>query len=426
MNKRGNNSQTPSTSDDLSCTAENCVSSNNDYYDYINCNLCSQKFHRDCIQMDKKFFDSLKSKKYSGVFWYCQECTVKIPPPNDSNDITKLLSEIKSDLKLELCREIRKEMENLSQSFENRLNHLNSERGNSQYNSNITKNNLNSETNNKEDREKFKQTTAHTILIKPKDTEENFTKDSWNKVVQKNIEPKLKNIPVSKALRSKDGKGILFFPTKDLRDKAATNLGDIYKIESQDRNLKTLYPKLKINGIRKEDFQKLDKKSLREAIISKNPGVKQAVMADENFCYAIIKVDPDIKKVLFSQGNKVYIGMSSCRVTNRYHIVQCYKCQEFHHKKGSPNCTLKDSEKVVCLYCSSDHLSKTCPNKRKTELLKCNNCFLSKDANIRSNCIGHTTITSTCPILQNALKSTVNRTLGETYHPAIPKNCIST
>ena len=87
------------------------------------------------------------------------------------------------------------------------------------------------------------------------------------------------------------------------------------------------------------------------------------VKDDENF-YAVVKVDESVHQVIKAQGSKVYIGLSSCKVSQRYHLLQCYSCQEFGHKVGSEKCSLKNEEKVVCLYCAKNHSSKSCPHKK--------------------------------------------------------------
>ena len=147
---------------------------------------------------------------------------------------------------------------------------------------------------------------------------------------------------------------------------------------------------------------------------------------DNKYSFAIIKVDPEIKQAIENMGNKIYIGMSCCKITERYHLTQCYKCQRFGHKKESNRCPLYNTEKKVCLYCSADHASKECPVKTAKAEFKCNNCFLSDDFTVKSRCLGHTTTSNECPILQKVLRSTMDRTLGCSYRSGISKNCITT
>lgn len=127
-----------------------------------------------------------------------------------------------------------------------------------------------------------------------------------------------------------------------------------------------------------------------------------------------------------SQGRKIYMGLSSCRVSDRYHLVQCYCCQEFGHKIGSDKCRFKGSGEAICLYCAGSHSSKSCPNKKKKETFNCHNCATSKNNNTKNNSHGHTTTSFDCPIFQQALKATMNRTMGTEYRTNISKNEICT
>ena len=260
--------------------------------------------------------------------------------------------------------------------------------------------------------------TKHTILIKSDDEKKKpFSDESWSKVVKDSIEPKLKNVPVSKTIRTKDGFGVLFFPNIKQRDLAASNLKDTCKLEPQNRDVKSILPKLKINGIPADNFLKIEKQTIKQAILDKNPTIKDLVenhdktlevlffKEEQNtkYCFAVIKVDIEVKNAIFSQGKKIFIGLSSCWITERHHILQCYKCQQFGHKKGAVECKLNNVNINVCLYCSNNHSSKSCPVKGKTELYKCINCEASTDASIKSSCVGHTTTFINYPSFQQAL-----------------------
>ena len=138
-------------------------------------------------------------------------------------------------------------------------------------------------------------------------------------------------------------------------------------------------------------------------------------------------MDIEVKDAIAKKGNKLFIGMSACRITDRYHLIQCYQCQEFGHRRGSEKCDLNNSGKEICLYCTNNHKSKECPIKKNgSAAMKCNNCFKSKDNRINKNCDGHATNSFVCPILQLALKNTMNKTIGDTYRNDVPKNSIIT
>ena len=422
-------------SENITCSIKNC--SNSTSTQILCCPSCSSKAHKECLGMDKKFFDTLKSNKHSWINWQCKNCTLKLTSPKQPADIQQLIHEIRTELKAELCKEIKKEMSELNDLI---LKSLSPTKLTEQISSNETGTFSQVRAN---DSANEKPNTTHKILLEPKDkeNESNFSEEKWNEIVKQTIAPKLKNIPVSKALRSKAGKGVLLFPTAESRDIALSSLKDDCTLEAEDEEIKKLYPKVKISWIPKTYFEKLDKESLKDSILEKNPTIKNLVNEekkaleivfinderDNNFSHAVVKVDPAIKKAINLLGDKIYIGLSACRVNVRYHLLQCYKCQQFGHKKGSDKCILVNTNKEVCLYCSLNHASKNCPIK-STDISKwkCNNCCNSKDPLLRSNCVGHTTTSRNCPVLQQALKNTMNRTLGTTYRSDVPKNWIST
>ena len=101
---------------------------------------------------------------------------------------------------------------------------------------------------------------------------------------------------------------------------------------------------------------------------------------DEKPIYAIVKVSPDIKNVV-SKNTRLFINMSSHRVTDCYHILQCYRSQSFGHKSSS--CPLANTGDSICLYCAGKHISKTCNLKTMPDEHKCSNCLMNTSLDIR-------------------------------------------
>ena len=109
-------------------------------------------------------------------------------------------------------------------------------------------------------------------------------------------------------------------------------------------------------------------------------------------------------------------------MTNQFHLLQCYSCQEFGHKRGSEKCSAKAGQEL-CLYCAENHMSRNCPSKKDTKKHKCANCL--KANNIANEEAIHPSNSVECPILQSALKSLVNRTMGCNMQDNISKNEIT-
>ena len=149
---------------------------------------------------------------------------------------------------------------------------------------------------------------------------------------------------MEKTVLTNSGIGYMVFPDKNTRDMAVENLKNDCTVTAQDKNTKTLYPKIKISGIPKNLYNKDNTDELRNELMLKNKFLKELTDKDKvfhilflmdnkdsNFSSAVVKVDPTIKEVILNHGSRLFLGLSTCRVTERYHIVQCYTCQQFGH-----------------------------------------------------------------------------------------------
>ena len=65
--------------------------------------------------------------------------------------------------------------------------------------------------------------------------------------------------------------------------------------------------------------------------------------------YAIVKVTIDVRNLILTTG-KMFIKMSSHRVSDHFHVEQCYKCQGYGHRSASKLCPLYNSNESICLY----------------------------------------------------------------------------
>ena len=123
--------------------------------------------------------------------------------------------------------------------------------------------------------------------------------------------------------------------------------------------------------------------------------------------YAIVKISPDIKNVV-SKNTRLYINMSSHRVTDYYHVLQCYTCESFGHKTSS--CPLANTGDSICLYCAGKHTFKTCNLKTMSDEHKCSNCLKNTSLDIRKQAKSHTLSSPQCPLLIREQKKIMLKT----------------
>ena len=110
----------------------------------------------------------------------------------------------------------------------------------------------------------------------------------------------------------------------------------------------------------------------------------------ENTVHQIVaRVSEDIRHVIKTAGDKIFVGLSSLRVFDRFYVKSCAQCHRYGHYHADCDST------PCCGYCGSEnHLSKDCPiHQAKEETkYKCVNC---KDAG--KPCDGHSSHWHKCP-----------------------------
>ena len=258
----------------------------------------------------------------------------------------------------------------------------------------------------------------HVILLECKDTDaQAYNTGSWSEIVKKKVAPTLKSVPVQKSVLSKDGKGCLFFPNQKAQQDAKIALESDFNVSTATKSKKSLFPKLKIFNIDNDIYT--EKQELRQAILDKNSEINALVQKQGKFDIllfdkikhtAIIKVCPEIRKIMVKE-NRIYVDMTSLRVRDHFLPMQCYACQSYGHKQGSPECKHNGSDINVCLYCAGNHPSKTCEAKQNPELYKCNNCLTSSNPEHRSNAC-HISTSLCCPYTIRETNSLIRRTAG--------------
>ena len=219
-------------------------------------------------------------------------------------------------------------------------------------------------------------------------------------------------IPVTSTAVKDNGDTYVNFPCLDSRDKAAPMIKSNVTNVKEVVTLKSKLPTIAISGI----TEKLSKIDLTKCICSQNKEISTCVKnggsldvifikepTDKFTTYlAVARVSSDIREVIKSRGNKIFIGLVACPVKDRFYVKRCNNCQCYGHYKG-------DCDKpVMCGYCGEQHRSSGCEKKSKGNehtSHTCNNCkIIGKDA------AGHSTFYHRCPaylVQQNKLKNSI-------------------
>lgn len=254
------------------------------------------------------------------------------------------------------------------------------------------------------------QNLRSSLLIKPVSTENGakntpVSLESIRKIVVEN------NIPVSKVGVSANGETFVHCPSTAARDKLQPLLET--DLPSQTVvSLKEKLPSISIVGITGE----ISKETLINDICNQNSYVNDLVKEGHTFKILFIKppsdgysnyqvvarLSPSIRDAISAHHNRLYIGLESCRVYDRFYVKRCNKCNCFGHYKA--HC----SNKVTCGYCTSEsHESEQCPLKNSKD------CTLFSCINCKRNGLpheGHSAFWYNCPsyiVAQKKMQSTI-------------------
>ena len=113
---------------------------------------------------------------------------------------------------------------------------------------------------------------------------------------------------------------------------------------------------------------------------------------------AVLRVSEEIREKLKDNGNRIFIGSTSCPVYDRFFVKRCNRCQAFHHYH-------KECRKnEVCAKCAGRHDTRKCT--LSTDDYKCINCSTAGFEDI-----GHQASSFDCPAYvaeQERLKKSIH------------------
>ena len=241
------------------------------------------------------------------------------------------------------------------------------------------------------------------------------------------IKMKLQGVKVKNSSVTDNGNLVLQFPDEGSKIKAETIIKQQESVKTTDitREAATVLPKIRIEDVNEEIFAD-DNRELREAkflelIKEKNPELQSLIDGEEDFKvvfmnkrdrHVIVKVSPKIRECLKNHGDRLFQDIRSWRLFDHFHLTQCFHCQGFGHKAGSPRCPGKD-DKNTCLYCAKKgHRSKDCQNKSQRSKHCCVNCSHSGDEDVRYHANTHNSASELCPMVIRQTKMLMDKTIG--------------
>ena len=374
-----------------------CTSCENDVSqsDAITCFSCKSVYHAVCPSAPTKqdyactpsFLKSWNSNSTKENFkWYCNGCLTNLESATCTSMETQFLNLVQQ------VKALTAEVRDLKQSVQ----------GTSQNEEQVTFPPVSyggawSNQNNV-------QNLRASLVIKPV-TKENVANttainmESIRKLVVDN------SIPVSKIGVSKSGNTFIHCPSTAARDKLQPLLENDLPNKTVI-SLKEKLPSVSIVGVT-EDISKEDlvteicnQNSYIGDLIKDGHTMQILFMKPPSEGYSnyqvVARVSPIIRDAISAHRNKIYIGLESCKVYDRFYVKRCNKCNCFGHYKAQ--CQNSSS----CGYCASeDHESNGCSLKNSSDHTKfsCINC---KKAGLPHE--GHSAFWHNCPTYKNEQK----------------------
>ena len=114
-------------------------------------------------------------------------------------------------------------------------------------------------------------------------------------------------------------------------------------------------------------------------ILDKNPQIKESLNAGHTLTLvfsrvrdgkkmAVLKMSNEVRNAIARSGNRVFLGLTSCRAFDRFWATHCRHSQKFGHTKE--RCPTKDTS-LACGFCAGPHTSLNCPDNNVLKYVNC-------------------------------------------------------
>lgn len=210
-------------------------------------------------------------------------------------------------------------------------------------------------------------------------------------------------IPVTNSYRNSMGALVLECDDPASREKLRTAIASS-STEAQMKSIQGKKPSVTIVGL----SQQYSKEEVINQIVSQNQFVKhfstvndikehieihdiKPTRAKPSVFQAFASVSESLRKGFANYKDKVTVGLTSCKVYDRYHVKRCNNCQGLgHFYKDCPKPT-----EPSCGKCGLDHATNGCESTDR----KCVNCEKEGEADLN-----HATFDPKCPTLMKLIE----------------------
>ena len=371
-----------------------CCSKNVVAGETVQCSKCQNYYHGLCT--DASEGEAIANKSFMTVYvrpstknnfkFFCDLCSTKMENEMVQNDTIRL------NTMEENMRNVTSELQEIKKLF---TTHVQTTATNQQM------------VNTKKDNIWFNEERLTTAVVSQKESllvEENENNVGFADVEKMIVE---KKIPVTNSYKNNKGGLVLEFDNLNTRNQLEESL--------RNKNIETKKFTKKKRSITIVGFiTAMKKEEVINQLVTQNQYVNQFGMANNieehveiydvkatrsnpQVYQAFAAVSESLRTGLKSHGDKVIIGITNCKVYDRYFVKRCNNCQSFgHYYKECPT-----PNNPICGKCSLDHSTKDCTTPTRK---KCINC-----TNDGHNDTSHTSFDQNCPSLLKIIEKKKNQ-----------------
>ena len=263
------------------------------------------------------------------------------------------------------------------------------------------------------------------LVIKPDGEGNKVNSKEVRKIVHR------EGIPVDSVVELDNGETFVNLPDTESRDRVGQLLEESHT-DNPVVKLKSKLPSIEVMGVTAKDIQNEDNEDLSpeeldEVIYKQNKEIAQLIDAGSElkvvyirkpparrvptrkaFSYytVAIRVSPNIRDLIKKMKDKIHMGLTHHNIRDRFYVRRCNKCQGLGHYEDKCD----ESNHLVCGFCTKEHKSDDCPEKKKDH--KFHNCINCSGEGL--DCRGHPAFWKDCPAYKLAQKR-MSKTIAYDY-----------
>ena len=371
------------------------------------CGFCKLWYHMPCAGLTDDDYEFMKNRRGLGFRWFCGKCVSDVDGAVGSNRTANQLEDKLSNIVVAV------------EGLTKRIGDLEAKAGSvgdscPETFANVLKKTL-VEVQKSEDPDTKVTDHGHTRIIKNEEVLvlkprcPGGTQGTSSSVPLDGLRDILKSVPVKSCRETGRGSVVVKFPHAGAREEAKALVGS----SADFQNIAVSEPRKMLPKMTLLDVPpSLPDTEIVSGIQEKNPRIKGLLDAGHTLTLvfsrvkdgkkmAVMKMSPDVRNTIVGNGNRVFLGLTSCRAFDRFWATQCHHCQKFGHTKE--RCPTK-SASPVCGFCAGSHTSSDCPDR---SALKCVNC--SSQGTLPERC-RHSASSLDCPVMTSERKKVIENT----------------